>query len=89
MNLPAWVTRISTIWASIGVLLAVFGGQGIELPAVITNIFSQAFVDAVITFTGSAIAFYQFIRTLTASKSDVKSLATPTIGHYLNPFKSF
>lgn len=89
VTLPPIFSKISTIWASIGTLLIVFGANGASVPQFILNIFSQATVDAVTIFLGAAITFYQYLRTLKGATAEVKSASSPTIGHFLNPFKAF
>ena len=81
------VTKISAAWAMIGTLLLTFGIQG--LPDWVPIIFGAEFTGLLVTAIGAVITFYQFARTVFASKPDaeVQTLSAGQKYSYLNPFK--
>jgi len=91
-NLPSWVGRVTTTWVAIGSLLIVLGAQGVNVPDIISGIFSQDFVDAAIQVIGAVLTFAQFIRGIFASQppadGKVQLLSTGQKRTFaLNPFK--
>lgn len=93
MNLPDWAVTAQTIWVALGSLLIVFAAQGIGIPEVLLEIFSQATVDAILAVVGSVIVFVQYVRNniLTKLKDDegeVQVLSTGAkVMYFVNPFK--
>lgn len=89
MNLPPWVTKITTLWAGIGALLILFGSQGVAVPEFVLSIFSQGFVDAVIAFIGAVLVFYQYIRINVFGKAEARvASAMDKTKYLLNPFRT-
>ena len=97
MNLPAWVTKVLSFWAGIGVLLVMLGSYGINLPVGIIALFSPEAVEmlnniasAGVAFAGTVVTFYQFVRALFLNKSvEVNILSNDAkVKYILNPFKT-
>jgi hypothetical protein len=90
-SLPQWVAKVSASWTAIGVLLIVLANQsGIPVPDFLLKIFSQTFVDAVVTAGSAVIVFYQFVRAIFArnNSAEVSALgADAKVKFLLNPFK--
>lgn len=90
-NLPSWVTKVTSTWVAIGAFLVVLGTQGINLPDVLADIFSQTFVDAFLQVIGAVLTFVQFVRVIFAKKGEegaVQILSkNDKIKFALNPFK--
>ena len=87
----AFISKIQAIWVAIGTVIALLAAQGgINLPDFLSDVFSQAFLDAVGTAVGSVIVFYQYLRAIFASKTEgeIQILSTGAKTAYaLNPFK--
>ena len=94
-----FLLKVLSTWASIGTLVAVFANTGfISLPEVLLNLFSVEFqaslevlFQAIITFAGALISFYQILRgVLNLNQSEVKSSSTnEKIKFTINPFKVY
>lgn len=81
------LTKIQAAWVALGSFLIVVGATS-KFPW-LADIFSQTFVDAVVTAAGAVVTFYQFVRAIFASKTaDVKILSSGAkVAYFLNPFK--
>lgn len=81
------LTKIQAIWVALGSFLIVIGATS-KFPW-LESIFSQTFVDAVVTAAGAVVTFYQFVRAIFAAKSaDIKILsANDKFKYLINPFK--
>lgn len=94
-----FLLKVLSTWASIGTLIAVFSNTGfIALPEVLLNLFSVEFqaalevlFQAVVTFLGALIAFYQVLRgVLNLNQTEVKNSSTnEKIKFTINPFKVY
>jgi len=69
--------------------LILVGAQGASIPSWLPDIFSQAFVDAVLVAVGAVINFYQFVRSIfVKTDAQIKTLAADNkVSYFLNPFK--
>lgn len=79
------LTTLQAIWVAIGSFLMVTGITS-KVPW-LTQLFSQGFVDAVVTAAGAVVTFYQFVRAIFAATNTGAKESTSLIGYFLNPFK--
>lgn len=88
MNLPKWVTRAQAIWVALGTFLVILGAQGAAVPGWLSGIFSQQTFDAILAVVGAVVTFYQYVRAIFVTKTEIKSYSTSVDwGYVINPFK--
>lgn len=92
-QLPSWVSKIQAIWVGLGTLLTILAFQaGLNIPSMLTGVFTQETFDMIIQTVTAVFTFYQYIKAIfiVAKPADagisIMSSAS-ALGFALNPFK--